>query len=226
MKKCPYCAEDIQEEAIKCKHCNELLVKTEDLTCGNCPGCGSLLSKDSYYCPGCGERYANCTDCGSPTLENSTCCPKCGVIQIDTQSTASSMGISGKKKPQNVPTSVVISILFAVIAVISYNVWEGDSSSSAAKKNPMKEDNSIMAWAMSHEFVNRGLKAPLTAKYSSFLDSNVYNEGNQKYTVDAYVDSQNSFGASLRQYYRCQLEYIVSTEKWHLTNLQYIDSMP
>jgi hypothetical protein len=54
MKKCPFCAEDIQDAAIVCKHCHSDLAPPKAATIA-CPFCKALVAKNSKVCPACGD---------------------------------------------------------------------------------------------------------------------------------------------------------------------------
>jgi len=50
---CPYCKEEIKEDAIKCKHCHSNLTPTKPSHEGICPYCKEEIKEDAIKCKHC-----------------------------------------------------------------------------------------------------------------------------------------------------------------------------
>lgn len=71
---------------------------------------------------------------------------------------------------------------------------------------PQPIDYKLKAFTYSKELVKDQLKSPSSADFP-FYDKSFVKEYNGKYTVKAYVDAENSFGATVRVDYEAQITF-------------------
>ncbi len=77
---------------------------------------------------------------------------------------------------------------------------ENDSSSNSSSST-----NKFVAYSYAEDFVKQNLKSPSTADFPgvSEKDQHITNLGGGKYRIESWVDSQNSFGATIRAKFSC-----------------------
>jgi len=87
------------------------------------------------------------------------------------------------------------------------------------------EGNSTNAYIYSQYFVEDSLKSPSTADFPSIHSGDEVGAspiGNCIFEVVAYVDSQNSFGATVRTRYLAKMKRLPEKESWRLMELTFL----
>lgn len=112
---------------------------------------------------------------------------------------------------------LTLTLLF-MVSLGACAVFIGSRQADPAVQARQKErDEQISACSTAREFVRQRLKAPSTATFASCVEAGVAKLPNGDYTVMAWVDSQNTFGAMIRTRYLATLRPV--GDKWQLVNL-------
>ena len=119
--------------------------------------------------------------------------------------------IKGKETAQGCMGCLVLIIVIVIISALVGSC--GDN-----KKEPENIRLTVFLW--SEIEVKNNLKSPTTAKFPLDYENMVSDMGNNNFKVSSYVDSQNGFGAIIRTYYTCDVQYI-SKENCLVSNLQF-----
>lgn len=106
------------------------------------------------------------------------------------------------KKAKIISFSLIVIMVAGLIASISYNVSTSNNNASSSKTITSNQGNETnrSAFDMATYCVRQKLKSPSTADFPAYSDDYI-SHSDDEYTVSAYVDAQNSFGATVRTYF-------------------------
>lgn len=125
------------------------------------------------------------------------------------------MKTKGESKKQ--PGAMLAMAAFIVPLMLVIFGWRLLSKADDDAAKSRECGSATMAFVMSQKFVLRELKAPASAKFPS--SAVVTPIGGCAYSVAAWVDSQNGFGAIVRSDYHVIMESSADGRRWSARGL-------
>jgi len=144
------------------------------------------------------ETKVVCPKCAEEVKAEATVCKHCG---------SKIKPISAEKLKKQTTSPVVkwlVILVFTGIVVSSTISALQDPELTGS--TPVKEDICQMGYLKSKRFVTEVLKSPSTANFPSY-ELSATDLGDSRCEINAYVDSQNSFGAEMRSYWTTTVKF-------------------
>lgn len=109
---------------------------------------------------------------------------------------------------------VIAVVIFLAIA----GVCSGDNGGGSGGGGQSSGHDPLEAYVICQQFVEDRLKAPSTAEFGGPYSQVTTHNGGGEYTVDTYVDAENSFGAMIRNDFVCTVQH-TSGDTYRLVSL-------
>lgn len=164
-----------------------------------------------------------CAKCGEENRRDETTCESCGAVFSKVDEAISSgyernkflaraAHLARSSDQENKGGFIASIVALAVPVVLVIFVWKTMFPIDDSASNKAGCGDGAMAFVMSQKFILRELKAPSSAKFPS--SAVVTKVGECSYSVAAWVDSQNGFGAIIRSDYHVIMEASRDGRSW------------
>lgn len=168
-----------------------------------------------------------CPNCQKEVPEYSTKCKYCDYkFFANEEVVKESKDPKSKRKSNGTNKTILVILGLICVVAVFYLYWslfgpifKGQNLSAAkVTETPSITYKKIEAWTICKQFITDQLKAPSTAEFEWADVNKVTIETDDTYSMEIYVDAENSFGTMLRTYLFCRVMDLGDT--WQLVDVE------
>lgn len=142
----------------------------------------------------------NCEECGREISDKAKSCPHCGYKKRNEIIAPAGLATPNKGLTNIISKLPIIIIVAVFLIIILYPNKNSSSFEDTNRSNDLRH-----GYTEAKKTVNKELKSPSTAKFADFSKIKFRDNKDGTYIIESYVDSQNSFGATVRTKFRCTI---------------------